>query len=346
MQIKPDDLQNAATQGIITTQQADALWRFLAEARADTPSFSAGHILYYLGGLIAIGAMTLFMTLGWEHYGGWWIFNVSVVYGIVAIGLAHWLLYRKNLAIPAGILLALGIAMTPLAIYGLQRAMGLWSDNHLAYRDYHRYIQWNWIMMEFGTLIAANIALWRYRLPFGVMPVAVTLWYMSMDLTPFLAGEDYYLSWELRKLVSVWFGILMLLVAFWVDIRSRRERDFAFWLYLFGCLTFWGGLSMMDSNSELNKFIYLLINLGLIAVGAILSRRIFAVCGGLGTAGYLGHLANTIFKDSMLFPLTLTAIGLGVIYLGIVWQKHEAAISTHLRKFLPEELRELISQRA
>ena len=28
------------------------------------------HILYYLGGLIAIGAMTLFMTLGWERFGG------------------------------------------------------------------------------------------------------------------------------------------------------------------------------------------------------------------------------------------------------------------------------------
>jgi hypothetical protein len=186
--------------------------------------------------------------------------------------------------------------------------------------------------------------LWRYRLPFLLMPVAVTLWYMSMDLTPFLFGQTDA-DWHLRELVSLWFGLLMVLLAFWLDIRTRQEKDYPFWLYLFGVLAFWGGLSLMHSDSELNKFIYLCINLLMIVIGAMLSRRVFAVFGGLGAAGYVGHLAYEVFKDSMVFPFILTAIGLGVICLGILWQRHEHGISTRLRALLPAPMRELIELR-
>jgi len=82
----------------------------------------------------------------------------------------------------------------------------------------------------------------------------------------------------------------------------------------------------------------------MIVAGAVLSRRVFAVFGGLGTAGYIGHLAYDIFKDSMLFPFALTLIGLGIIYIGVVWQKHEEAISSTLRNLLPSAMRELIEK--
>ncbi|MFM1892210.1 MAG: hypothetical protein RLZ44_1287, partial [Pseudomonadota bacterium] len=176
--------------------------------------------------------------------------------------------------------------------------------------------------------------LWRYRLPFLVMPIAVTLWYMSMDLTPFLFGNADA-TWELRKFVSLWVGLLIVLLAFWVDIRARADQDYAFWLYLFGVIAFWGGLSMLHSDSELSKFIYLCINLTMLVVGAMLARRVFVVFGGLGAAGYLGHLAYDVFKDSMLFPFVLTIIGLGIIYLGIVWQRHEDVIAVSGRPRAP-----------
>ena len=168
--------------------------------------------------------------------------------------------------------------------------------------------------------------------------------HLELETAPFLFGEADS-TWELRKLVSLWFGLLIALLAFWVDIRTRHDKDFAFWLYLFGIIAFWGGLSMMHSDSELNKFIYLCINLVMIVVGAMLSRRVFAVFGGLGAAGYLGHLAYDVFKDSMMFPFVLTIIGLGVIYLGVVWQRHEEEISKRLRGLLPLPMRELIERR-
>jgi hypothetical protein len=101
---------------------------------------------------------------------------------------------------------------------------------------------------------------------------------------------------------------------------------------------------MMSSDSELNKFIYLCINLAMIVVGALLARRVFAVFGGLGAAGYLGHLAYDVFKDSMMFPFVLTVIGLAVIYLGIVWQRSEEELSGRLRRRLPLPIRALIER--
>lgn len=343
MELNRGLLKDATQKGLLSEQQAERLWQFLREHEKDTPSFRFTHILYYLGGLIAIGAMSLFMTLGWERFGGWGLFSIALAYAAAGIWLTEFFLNRRRLVIPAGITATFVVVLTPLAVYGLQAALGWWAEGRV-YREYHTHIDWRWILMELATLATGAVMLWRYSLPFLVMPVAVTLWYMSMDLTPFLFGEADS-TWALRKLVSLWFGLFIVAFAFFVDIRTRYERDFAFWLYLFGVMAFWGGLSSMESGSELGKFFYLCINLGMIAVGATLSRRVFAVFGGLGVAMYLGHLAYSVFKDSMMFPFMLTIIGLGVIYLGIIWQRHEDAISAKLRGVLPLPMRELIERR-
>jgi hypothetical protein len=342
-------LDEAVGFGVLSVDQAGALWEFLARRGRDTPSFKPAHILYYLGGMIAIGAMTLFMTLGWERFGGGGLVLIAVVYCVLALALTEWLLSRPGLTIPAGIAATLAIVMVPLGVYGAQHLLGFWADSARidGYRDYHTRIDWRWLVMEFATLGAAAVALWRYRLPFMVMPVAVTLWYMSMDLAPFLLGGDPrdFFSDEAKR-ISLAFGLAMTALALVVDLRSRGPKDFAFWLYLFGVLTFWGALSAMHSDSELGKFLYCCINLAMIAVGAALSRRVFAVFGGLGVAFYLGHLSHTVFKDSMMFPVALTAIGLGVIAAGVAWQRHEDAIGERLRAFLPGGLRERLAHRA
>lgn len=342
MELNRELLNEAIANGLLSAQQAEQFWVFCSEHSKDTPSFRFTHILYYLGGLIAIGAMTLFMTLGWEKFGGWGLFFICLGYAVAGIALTE-LFLKRRLPIPAGITAAFVIALTPLAVYGLQAALGWWAEGKI-YRDYHVLVDWRWMLMELATLASGAVMLWRYRLPFLLMPIAATLWYMSMDLTPFLFGNEDF-NWELREFVSLWFGLLMTLLAFWVDMRTRNRKDFAFWLYLFGVLAFWCGLSMMHSNSELNKFIYMCINILMILIGAVLSRRVFVVFGGIGVAGYLSHLAYEVFKDSLIFPFALTAIGLGIIFVGVIWQRNEIHISSKLRSLLPLPLRELIEHR-
>src|SRR5918994_1909150 len=114
-------------------------------------------------------------------------------------------------------------------------------------------------------------------------------------------------SWHLRKLVSVWFGLGMIIVAWTVDVRSRG--DFAFWLHLFALLALWGGLTSMGGGGELSRAVYCLINVGLIGLGLFLQRRVYALFGGLGVAVYLHHLAEWVFEDSLLYPVALSMIG-------------------------------------
>lgn len=341
-------LQGAVDKGLLDAPQLEPLHQHLQQWQLSQPladprqaHFDFTHLLYYLGGLIAIGAMSLFMNLGWETFGGWGIVALCCVYALAGLALTQ-RFQRQGYLIPAGICAAFVLTLTPLAVYGLQQGMGWWPDD-TAYREYHRYIKFLWIYMELATLLAGVLLLYRYRFPFLMMPIAVTLWYLAMDAAELVLETGF--SWRQRAMFTCWFGLGICLLALWVDIRSRRQLDYAFWLYLFGAIAFWGGLTSQSSDSELNKFLYFCINLLLIGCGAVLARKVFVVFGGLGCCAYLGHLANEVFRDSWLFPITLTFIGLGIIYLGILWQKHEQRITQRARSWLPAALRELVEVR-
>ncbi|MDH0730319.1 DUF2157 domain-containing protein [Pseudomonas sichuanensis] len=74
----------------------------------------------------------------------------------------------------------------------------------------------------------------------------------------------------------------------------------------------------------------------------LLRRPVFMVFGAMGVAAYLGYLSYEVFADSLLFPLVVTLIGLGVIGLGLLYQKRREALSTQLRARLPERLLRLL----
>ncbi|WP_298627233.1 DUF2157 domain-containing protein [uncultured Legionella sp.] len=341
MKISRNMMEKAVDAKIITKEQAEQLIDFVKQLPEQSLSFNLTNVLYYFGGLIAICAMTLFMSLGWEMYGGWGILFLSLSYAILGIALTH-TLDEKGYNIPAGICATFVICLTPLAIYGFQKGMGWWPDDTV-YRDYHTYIKWHWIFMELGTLAVGIILAWIYRYPFMIMPIAVTFWYMSMDLTSMLGGEHY--TYELSALVSMYFGLVTLLIAFWVDIRSSQTADYAFWLYIFGVIAFWGGLTSQHSDSELSKFLYMCINVLMILIGVILSRKVFVIFGALGCCFYLGYLAFQVFSLSYLFPVALTAIGFGIIYLGIIWQKNEVMLTKKVRSILPKPVQDLLEAR-
>lgn len=353
-------LDEAAAQGIVSPDQAERLWTFLS-ARADAPSvglpardpgprFTFANVLYYLGGMVAIGAMSLFMTLGWQSFGGWGVSAIAVGYAGAALALAV-RLERRGLAVPSGILATLVVVLAPLAVWGVQQALGLWpdGDSPADYRDYHRIVDGRWLAMELATLAVGFAMLRRFAAPFLVMPIAVTLWYMAMDLGIwfFPPGTDPWSGATLayRKWFMVASGLLILAAAFRVDLRTRLTRDYAFWLYLFGLLSFWVGVTSMESDRISGKILYVALNVVLVLLGAALVRRTFTVFGAVGVAIGLGSLGHQFFRDSLLFPFVLTAIGLGMVAFGIWWTRNEARISSRLRAHLSPEVAELVASR-
>ncbi len=369
LSLRHADLQDAVRAGLITAEQAQGLWEHwagqarmqetqpaplaelapptpaapVAPAAAAAPRFSFTYVLYYFGGMVAIGAMTLFMTLGWQRFGNGGLLAIALGYLLASLKVADHLKAR-HLVTPAGILATLAVCLVPLAVFALQGALGLWPPGGpQSYRAYHELIDWRWLTLEFATLAAGAVMLWRYRLPFMAMPIAVTIWYLYMDLTNALM-QNHGFEWEFTRDMSLLFGLATCCIAMWVDVRSRRaqgewRQDFAFWLYIFGAIMFWGGLSLRSSGSELAKLGYGLLNAGLVFWGAAIGRRVFTILGALGVAGYLGYLSHRVFQDSLLFPFALTLLGLAVVGLGIWWQRHEHAIEQRLSGWLPAGLR-------
>jgi hypothetical protein len=330
-----DDLERAVAGGVLDAAQAKAFWQFLGgEPQNLRPRFDLVHVLWYAGALIVIGAMGLFTTLAFAKLNGGVLALIAVVYAVLltAIGRHLW---QRGLRIPGGLLIAVAVTMAPLFTYGVQDALGWWTH---AEPGNYIWIKASWLPMELATIAAGMVALHFWRFPFLIAPIAFALWFMSMDLTPWVFGEAWD-SWDQRRIVSLWFGLAMLLVAWVVDVRARG--DFAFWLHLFGLMAFWGGLTLLDSQNELGKAFYCLINFVLLLLALFLQRRAYAVFGALGIAAYLGHLAGEVFKDSLLYPFALSLIGLLIIATGLWLHRRQAALAQLLDHHLPPVLRVL-----
>lgn len=333
------DLARAVNAGVLNPGQDQALLEFLKRQPVTQASFQLAHVAYYFGALLIMSAMGWLLSEAWMRIGDSALLLVSLVYigGLTLVGL---LMQRRGQTIPAGVLGAVAVSIVPLAVFAVERLTGFWpmDDSQSNYHNYYAYVQGGWLLMEAATVVAGLLMLRLIPFPFIVMPIAVALWFMSMDLSEWIYGDGF--SWDQRRTVSLWFGLALLVVFLVVDGRTRK--DYAFWGYLAGLLAFWLGLTLMDSDTELGRALYCLVNIGLMGLAVVLRRPMFMVFGAIGVAAYLGYLSYKVFADSLLFPVVLTLIGLGIIGLGLVYQKHRDSLTTRLRAHLPRSLQQLL----
>lgn len=121
--------------------------------------------------------------------------------------------------------------------------------------------------------------------------------------------------------VSLFFGLAVILVGFVTDLK--KKEDFAFWGYLFGTLSFWGGLNaLVWTRGNIALFIYVVTNLILMVLSIVLMRKVLMVFGAIGLFSYLSYLSFNLFVDSVLFPFYMSLVGLAIICLGILYQKN------------------------
>jgi hypothetical protein len=345
MRYSSDDLRAAAAAGVINSSQFEALLAFLATRQPvpsmSAPKFDVVHLLWYMGALVVISAMGLFSTLAFSTMGGPALAATALVYAALFTGAGHYLWTVRKLRTPGGLLIAIAVSMIPLAVYGVQDSYGAWSQfgKPGTVRDFYVWIKGSWIFMEIATIAGALIALRFYRFPFIVFIMAVALWFLSMDIVPWITGSQFS-NWETSRRVSVGFGLAIIAAAIVVNMR-QRSGDFAFWLYLFGVMTFWGGITASSGGTAVDKALYCAMNFGFLLISAFLGRRVFAIFGTIGIAFYLGDLADKVFKDSMLFPFALSLIGIGIIAFGLYYHRHQHAISAWVERCLPESLKRL-----
>lgn len=334
----PADLDEAALQGLITNDQADELVRWGYRRLYENPSrepmepraeenkgFNLVTVAYYFGALLMIGACGWFLGDKWETLGSTGVFTTALVYVLAAASIGLWV-RKQGFIVGGGLLVTVAVCLVPLLTYSLQDLLGLWPAEHPGrYAEFFPRIHASWIVMELATIGVAAIALWFIRFGFLTAPIAFSFWFFSMDVASLIL-QDRQLSGDRREWISVIVGIITIVIGYLLDRYmpqqpGRRSEDFAFWCYFFGTLAFWGGLTAMDGESELNRAIYALINVGLIGLAIKLRRTVFLVFGAIGVHIYLGHLAYTVFKDSFFFPFAIAFLGLSLILATVFAQR-------------------------
>jgi hypothetical protein len=211
-------------------EQAEQLWDRLSTATEGQQEFDPLQVAYYFGGVIIVGAMTFFFSLAWERVGGVGILALALTYGCLFGVLGPHLFHARKLYVAGGLLTAVAVCMTPLAVYGFERAMGWWPQaDPGSYQNYHVWerhagCSWNWL-----TLAAGGVALRFVRFPFLTAPIAAALWYMSLDLTPLLFGKTRLQRAPATLGVG---GIRRRCPGGSLPGGPAHHEEYAFWLYL------------------------------------------------------------------------------------------------------------------
>ncbi|MCX7900613.1 MAG: hypothetical protein N2444_11180, partial [Methylocystis sp.] len=273
------DLRAARDAGVIDAATYERLVAFLAAREsaplARAPRYDFTNLLWYAGALVVLGAMGMWSTTAFALWGDKALLTTALVYALL-FTMAGAYLWRRGLRTPGGLLVACAVGMAPLAIFTLQSMLGYSPvEGSGNYHDFYVWIKRGWLPMEVGTIAAALFALTFFPFPFLTMIIAFCLWFMSMDVTPWLMGVKEF-SLEQRATVSMYFGLLALAVAWLVDLKLWKNGDFAFWLHLFGMMAFWGGLTSQHGGDEIGKAVYCVINIGLILLSVFLMRRVYA----------------------------------------------------------------------
>jgi hypothetical protein len=360
--LRSDDIEAAGAAGIITAGQAAELERIAAERRRHR-AFVVGREEPFrlLGGFgdffIAVGVLLLGIGLFYGmHFtlqgpsrpqgpssaglamAAWLTFGALSMWG-----LAEYLTGRLKLVAPSILLV---IFMTLLAAAAAIN-WAIYLSGMKTHNDFPLY----------GALVALAVTLLHYRrflLPFSLLPIAassvvvVVLCYsMLMQTMSGMSQRDIagHLHW-----IAFVCGTLIFGVAMWFDTsdpeRLTRRADCAFWLHvvaaplivhplaapLISHPLFGAANSVAVTTTNPILLFPLILALALIAL--IVDRRALLVAG----LGYLGaamtySISRLSGEVATAILITLLALGLIIIVLGVSWRDVRGALMRHLPHF-------------
>lgn len=338
MEIRRTDLERAADAGILTHEQAEALWSSLAHSPAATRPVHPwtredSLLLGAAGAITALSTWALVVT--WERFGGAGAVFVSVAWGLFLLRASRWGAGR-GLEGAAGVLLGLAVAALPIAVHGTQHWLGLDGGSDAPVSDLASWAMSHGFLPAVAGVAAAVAAIWIRPAPFLSAVLVAALWFLLMDGAAVLFGPSP--AWSDRAALSSLLGVLVLGAGLGAD--GIRHRDHAFWLYLAGLVAFWGGITTYHFASGLSLAFGGLVNAGLVFLALALRRRVFAVFGGIGLAGVLGQAAESLVDP--LVPFVLVAIVLAVAAGTAGYSRIERPLARAIRRHLPPFARRIL----
>lgn len=331
IKITQKDLKKAQDLGIINSSQSQALWQFLNKQKNASSTYNFPNLMYFLGGFIAIAAITLFLGSVFLKLGEWGLFAIASIYWVIGLGAAK-IFNSKHLKTPQDICLLFVTSITPLLIFSILTLLNVWqTSTPLHALNLVEFLDWHSLLIEIGTLIVACVLFFLAPSSLLMLPITLCGWVIAVNLPEHLNIDSTLVD---NSNFSCLFGLVCTLLAIYLD-SSLQKRKYCYWPYVIGVSAFWFGLIGSLINNEINLLLFCLINIVLLILGVMFGRKIVLIYGGLGVSYYLGHLAYDIFHDSIYWPFILSLIGIAIILCGVLLQKSK----------LPKSLKDYIKSK-
>jgi len=325
--IDQDRFLAAATRVGIDTAPAHALYAELFPPQAERQEsavIEAGYAaqptlsrlvltLLYAGIVLVIGAFGwwadgLYGSAGW---GG--VLALTLVFQAGFAG-AAFLVRRRGHASIGGVLLAVTVFMTPLAVYSAERVLGF--GLHRSYEDFYPWVSQGWMVMELISIAVGAAAFAWFRRSFLLLPTLLFAYFLAMDGTAHAIGSQ-----DVRTLGKVVGAYAVATFIAGVALDYKGWRRYAFWPHVFAMVASMWAIGALVWEPRLVLIIGAAVGL---AVGVWLGRVGYLVGGGV-----CGWVGITILAPS---APTLILSGLGLIGMSI-WL---AMANSPLRRYLAD----------
>jgi hypothetical protein len=328
---KDADIDAAVAQGIVTAEQATAL-RELAQQRERERAIALGHeerfrflkgfndVFVTIGLVLFLLGVPFFMPYGMAGL----LLAAALVWGLAEIFVRH-----LRLVLP-GILLTLVFVALVVAV-SLGIPVESWRDYEIkkeipsaaSFLQGLQYYPGGPLLFAARMLVpaaAAGVFYWRLKLPFALLPMAVSLVTAGLGVASFLFPRAPAVADTIFSLVS---GLAVFAAAMSFDISDRerltRRADCAFWLHLLAAPLIVRSVMNLVAV-PLDTALTVMLTVAVLAVVAILIDRRALLVSGLA---YLGLAIFSTLGDAggggFTLAATLVILGAIVLALGAGW---------------------------
>ena len=318
-----EKLEAAASQGIISDDQVEALLSFFASRNA--VSNHAEEPLRFVRGVgdifITLGVMFVAIAAAQISLSPLW----NMLPALIFVAAAEWLIRVRRLVLP-------GVAVFMSLLYfcseALQASLGSPFGNNS-----------NTSISVLLLLSAVFYA--RYRLPFTLLPIALGC----------IALVSSLLEIDIRSAnsVAIVYGLLIFVVAMWLDSRDIERKtvssDSAFWLHLLAAPLIVHGVMftlLVSADAAAYKNIAILVFFSSFFLLALYVDRRALLVSSLSYAIYavVKLSGSSLFNIENLTLFAFVGLGLVIVLFGVYWQGIRSLIfsrcsSLSLSKFVP-----------
>ena len=304
-------------------------------------------VLYYIGGLIMLGAMTSLMSNTIQHSTYTIILLLGTLYAVIFLGAGEFL-WRKNEKLPSGILYFLFIAAVGFIVTDIEKMTGFFP--HFADMDkipnYWDLCRFPLIVLSVLT-ITANTVLQKFR-PASLLavPTIFCTYTIFMTIVDFIYGYENITS-KIFFTSNMIYGAGLSIVGF---IKDRLTKtDYSMWMYLVGSVGFFiFAMFLLDAlNIGIwqDQLICFILSLIYMFIGLMIQRKPFSITGILGVIEYIMYLEiDNIKNNTTLLTSVVLITGLIILYAGVIYSKNVDKLRSFIESKLPEKVRNYLPQ--